>query len=36
MQGKLAKGCHGHGPLLNGEPYALRGARTVRGGEAGK
>jgi hypothetical protein len=28
-------GCrNGHGPGLNGEPYALKGARTVRGGEA--
>jgi hypothetical protein len=28
-------GCrNGHGPDLNGEPYALKGARTVRGGEA--
>ena len=28
-------GCrNGHGPDLNGEPYALKGARTVRGGSA--
>jgi retron-type reverse transcriptase len=27
---------HGHEPRLNGEPHALRGARAVRGGEAGK
>ena len=32
----LPRRSHGHGPRLDGEPYALRGARTVRGGEAGK
>src|SRR5450759_5350668 len=42
LQGRIQKdhhltisGCrNGHGPGLNGEPYALKGARTVRGGEA--
>jgi hypothetical protein len=27
---------HGFEPCLNGELYALKGARMVRGGEAGK
>ena len=32
----LPRCCNGFKPLLNGEPYALKGARTVREGEAGK
>jgi hypothetical protein len=30
----IARCCYGHGLNLEGEPYALRGARAVRGEEA--
>jgi hypothetical protein len=34
MQSKL--NCNGYEPLLNGKLYALKGARTVWGGDAGR